>query len=136
MTGWETFMLSLTTFLFLTKNLLKVPCSSPLRCSPCGRAWARGAPSASGRAARGSSPDASPPCRLSAACSARERVEDSRSQNLSQKYNSDNRLFQKNRNSNSLTVFGLFSGIVGQKNCKMNGKGIIFQFTIPHLGER
>ena len=54
-----------------------------------------------------------------------ERVEDSRSQNLSQKY-SDNRLFQKNRNSDSLTVFGLFSGIDGQKNRKWYRKGIIF----------
>ena len=38
--------------------------------------------------------------------------------------------FQKNRNSDSLTVFGLLSGIdsriVGQKNHKMNRKGIIF----------
>ena len=38
--------------------------------------------------------------------------------------------FQKNRNSDSLTVYGLFSGIdsviVGQKNRKMNQKGIVF----------
>ena len=38
--------------------------------------------------------------------------------------------FQKNRNSDSLTVYGLFSGIdsviVGQKNRKMNKKGIVF----------
>ena len=43
--------------------------------------------------------------------------------------------FQKNRNSDSLTVFDLFSGIdsgiVGQENRKMNQKGIVFRFTLP-----
>ena len=48
--------------------------------------------------------------------------------------------FQKNRNSDSLTVFGFFSGmdsgIVGQKNCKMNRKRIVFRFKIPPFRER
>ena len=48
--------------------------------------------------------------------------------------------FQQNHNSDSLTVFGLFSGIysriVGQKNRKRNRKGIVLWFTIPPFRER
>ena len=48
--------------------------------------------------------------------------------------------FQKFRNSDSLTGFGLFSGInsgiVGQKNRKRNRTGIVFRFTIPPFRER
>ena len=45
-----------------------------------------------------------------------------------------------NRNCDSLKVFALFSGIdcgmVGQKNCKNNPKGIVLRFTIPPFRER
>ena len=48
--------------------------------------------------------------------------------------------FQKNRNSDSLTVFGLFSGIdsgiVGQKNHKMNRKWIVFSVLRFNVGPK
>ena len=48
--------------------------------------------------------------------------------------------FLRNRDSGSLTIFGNFygigAGIVVQRNRKRIEKGIVFRFTIPHLGER